>query len=33
MELVYRAKLEMERIQVEKLRLQNEKELNVKKLR
>ena len=33
MELVYRAKLEMERIQVEKLRLQNEKELNVMKLR
>ena len=33
MELVYRAKLEMERIQVEKLRLQNEKELNVTKLR
>ena len=33
MELAYRAKLEMERIQVEKLRLQNEKELNVTKLR
>ena len=33
MELVYRAKLEMERIQVEKLRLQNEKDLNVTKLR
>ena len=32
MELVYREKLEMERLQVEKLRLQNEKELKCTKI-
>ena len=33
MELAYREKLEMKRLQVEKLRLQNERNLNVPKLR